>query len=180
MYDVFLYTTPKNDGYLLEYDTRTSSHPDVPPLPSYLKRHVLRSKVKISDVTEEYDIWSSWGSERDSEFELPRKWIWERSGAVEPDWKHETLWPWGTMNGVIYDRRGVGMGRRLLVRKGERREYPGTLSIFVLGFILSTYSTRGKYTRYCTSGRIHSTPNTLGYSRRHARYCAYASISNGI
>jgi hypothetical protein len=125
MYDVFLYTTPKNDGYLLEYDTRTSSHPDVPSLPSYLQRHVLRSKVKIRDVTEEYDIWSSWGSERDSEFELPRKWIWERSGAVEPDWKHETLWPWGTMNGVIYDRRGVGMGRRLLVRKGERREYPG-------------------------------------------------------
>jgi hypothetical protein len=122
MYDVFLYAIPGNSGYLLEYDSRASSLPDVPSLLPYLKRHVLRSKVKVKDATEEYDVWASWGSEGDSAFETPRQWIWERSGAVEPDWKSEALWPWGTRNGVIYDRRGVGLGRRLLVRKGDRRK----------------------------------------------------------
>lgn len=120
MYDVFLYEI--GNGYLLEYDSRASSFPDVPPLLSYLKRHILRSKVKVREATGEYDVWASWGSDKDNEFETPRRWIWERSGAVEPDWKSETLWPWGTTKGEIYDRRGIGLGRRLLVRKGDRRK----------------------------------------------------------
>jgi len=124
MYDVFLYAIPGNSGYLLEYDSRACSLPDVPSLLPYLKRHVLRSKVKIRDATEDYDVWASWGAERDIDFETPRRWIWERSGAVEPDWNSETPWPWGTTNCMIYDRRGVGLGRRLLVRKGDRRECP--------------------------------------------------------
>jgi len=120
MYDAFLYDVPSGNGYLLEYDSRASSLPDVPPLLSYLKRHVLRSKVKIREVSEEYDVWAFWGSENDHDFESPRRWISERSGAVEPDWNSETLWPWGTTKGIIHDRRGVGLGRRLLVRKGDR------------------------------------------------------------
>ena len=30
-----------------------------------LQRHVLRSKVKLRDVTEEYDVWAAWGSEKE-------------------------------------------------------------------------------------------------------------------
>jgi len=125
MYDVFLYAAPTKDGYILEYDSRAPTE-NVPALQSYLRRHILRSKVKLRDVTPEFDVWASWGSPADLEFETeagPRRWIWERSGVVEPDWSHEKLWPWGTTAGVILDRRGVFMGRRMLVRKGEKREF---------------------------------------------------------
>jgi hypothetical protein len=124
MYDVFLHAAPRHDGYLLEYDSRASSLFDVPPLYQYLKRHVLRSRVKISQVTDQFDVWASWGSQRDREFETPRQWAWERSGAVEPDWGSETQWPWGTTACIFHDRRGVGLGRRLLVRQGDRRRCP--------------------------------------------------------
>ena len=118
MYDVFLYSS--KTGYLLEFDSRPS---EAPPLLSYLKRHVLRSKVKIHDVTDEYDIWASWGSPKDKSWETTRKWEWATSGSggVEPSWNHCKEWPWGTDENIIYDRRAVGMGRRLLVRKGETR-----------------------------------------------------------
>ncbi|KAJ3510300.1 hypothetical protein NLJ89_g4761 [Agrocybe chaxingu] len=115
MYDVFLYAT--NNGFLLEYDTTPS---EAVSLASYFKRHVLRSKVKVRSATEEYDVWAAWGSAKDHEWETKRLWHWERSGAVEPVWNGTQSWPWGTEEGVILDRRAVGMGRRLLVRKGER------------------------------------------------------------
>ena len=83
-----------------------------------LKRYVLRSKVKLRDVSEEYDVWATWGSDSPVE---DRKWNWARSGAVEPDWTSETEWPWGKEDKKIRDRRAVGMGERLLVRKGDRR-----------------------------------------------------------
>ncbi|KJA30136.1 hypothetical protein HYPSUDRAFT_263403 [Hypholoma sublateritium FD-334 SS-4] len=114
MYDIFLYAT--NEGYLLEYDARTS---EAPPLLAYMKRHVLRSKVKIRSVTDEFDVWSAWGSEADRNLETQRDWLWARSGAVEPIWTGSSNWPWGSQNHVIHDRRAVGMGRRLLVRKGD-------------------------------------------------------------
>ena len=127
MYDVFLYSS--KTGYLLEFDSRPS---EAPPLLSYLKRHVLRSKVKIHDVTDEYDIWASWGSPKDKSWETTRKWEWATSGSggVEPSWNHCKEWPWGTDENIIYDRRAVGMGRRLLVRKGETRmqSFPFKLS----------------------------------------------------
>ncbi|KAH9482904.1 Putative transferase CAF17, mitochondrial [Psilocybe cubensis] len=114
MYDLFLYST--SNGYLLEFDSRNS---EAPPLLSYLKRHVLRSKVKIRNVTEEYDVWAAWGSLKDHEWESERQWNWARSGAVEPVWDSSHEWPWGTHECVINDRRAVNMGRRMLVRKGE-------------------------------------------------------------
>jgi len=118
MYDVFLYSTKA--GYLLELDSRAS---EASPLLSYLKRHVLRSKVKIRNVTDEYDIWAAWGSPNDKSWETIRKWEWASSGSgcVEPSWNDSKDWPWGTNGNTINDRRAVGMGRRLLVRKGERR-----------------------------------------------------------
>jgi folate-binding Fe-S cluster repair protein YgfZ len=91
-----------------------------------LKRYVLRSKVKLRDVSNEYDIWAVWG---DSEAETERKWSWAGSGAVEPDWSGESEWPWGMDEREVRDRRAVGMGRRMLVRKGERRESQNSLAL---------------------------------------------------
>ncbi|KAF8165407.1 hypothetical protein B0H34DRAFT_237704 [Crassisporium funariophilum] len=115
MYDIFLYAT--TTGYLLEYDSRAS---EATPLLSYLKRHVLRSKVKMRNVTEEYDLWAAWGSPKDHVWETKRHWNWAHSGAVEPVWNDTNEWQWGTAEGIINDRRAVGMGRRILVKKGDR------------------------------------------------------------
>jgi folate-binding Fe-S cluster repair protein YgfZ len=118
MYDLFIYVTP--DGYLLEYDPRES---EATPLLTYFKRHVLRSKVKFRSVTDEYDVWCSWGSPKDRDWESKRDWRWAHSGAVEPVWQdvESGCWPGGLEPLVINDRRAVGMGRRLLVQKGTAR-----------------------------------------------------------
>lgn len=87
-----------------------------------LKRHVLRSKVKLRDVTEEYDVWTAWGSEKDKYWDTERKWDFARSGVIEPVWDKDGQWPWGSTEGVLRDRRAAGMGRRLLVPKGYRRK----------------------------------------------------------
>lgn len=119
LYDIFLYTTSDSAGkgnYLLEYDPHPS---EAPPMLSLLKRYVLRSKVKIRDVSEQYDVWAAWGH---SHPEPPRQWTWARSGVVEPKWD-ASEWPWGTKHESILDRRAVGMGRRFLVRKGDLRAH---------------------------------------------------------
>ncbi|KAG6812316.1 hypothetical protein H0H92_003400 [Tricholoma furcatifolium] len=118
LYDVFLYTstdsTTGKRSYLLDYDPRPS---EAPPLMSMLKRYVLRSKVKIRDVSEQYDVWAAWGN---STIQEPSKhWAWARSEVVEPKWD-QPEWPWGTRDETILDRRAPGMGKRFLVRKGER------------------------------------------------------------
>lgn len=123
LYDVFLFTSTRpggKRGYLLDYDARPS---DAPPLLEYLKRHVLRSRVKIRDVSNEYNVWASWGlGAKDHNWETKRQWNWSRSGAIEPVWDIDAAdWPWGIQDGVILDRRVPGMGRRLLVRNGDKR-----------------------------------------------------------
>ena len=87
-----------------------------------LKRYILRSKVKIKDVTEEYDIWQAWGSETERSLETGREWDFARSGVIEPRWDNDGEWPWGSTEGVLRDRRTVDMGNRLLVRKGDHRK----------------------------------------------------------
>jgi folate-binding Fe-S cluster repair protein YgfZ len=84
-----------------------------------LKRYVLRSKVKIRDASEEYDVWAAWGSENDKLWDTKREWRWARSGAVEPVWDTTNEWPWGLQDWTINDRRAVGMGLRLLIKKGD-------------------------------------------------------------
>ncbi|KAF8897474.1 Aminomethyltransferase folate-binding domain-containing protein [Infundibulicybe gibba] len=113
LYDVFIYTQP-DTGYIIEYDARPSA---APLLSTLLKRYVLRSKVKIRDVSAEHDVWSAWGSGGTHEG-AGRRWKWASSGAVEPVWDVEN--PWGEEERVIWDRRAPGMGRRLLVKKGDR------------------------------------------------------------
>ena len=88
-----------------------------------LKRYVLRSKVKLRDVSDEYDVWAAWGSEGEARWETERRWSVAKSGAVEPVWEGgEGAWPWGDEADRLRDRRAVGLGYRMLVRKGERRK----------------------------------------------------------
>ena len=122
LHDIFLWahTTPAGrQGYLIEYDGQPS---EAPPLMPMLKRYVLRSKVKLRDVTEEYDVWAAWGSEKEKSWETERTWDFARSGVIEPVWDKDGEWPWGSTQGLLRDRRAVGMGHRLLVRKGDRRK----------------------------------------------------------
>jgi hypothetical protein len=144
MCDVFLYA--KTNGYFLEYDSRAS---DVPPLLSYLKRHILRSKVKIQNVTEEYDIWAAWGSSEDGPWETKRQWDWARSGAIEPNWSGTNDWPWGTREGIIHDRRAVGMGSRLIVKKGTHRAHSSTIAPIMTLNSLPNFSPGHRDTRHC-------------------------------
>ncbi|KAG6817431.1 hypothetical protein H0H87_008599 [Tephrocybe sp. NHM501043] len=83
---------------------------------SLLKRYVLRSKVKIRDVSDQYDVWAVWGNAPIPE--PTRQWTWARSGVVEPKWA-QSEWPWGSKDESILDRRAPGMGKRLLVKKGS-------------------------------------------------------------
>ncbi|KAH9894325.1 Aminomethyltransferase folate-binding domain-containing protein [Cubamyces lactineus] len=126
IHDIFIWahTTPAGrPGFLIEYDSRPS---EAPPLLPLLKRYVLRSKVKLQDVTEEYDVWSAWGSEKEKAWETERQWVFARSGVIEPVWDKDGEWPWGSTPGVMRDRRAVGMGHRLLVRKGDRPQESST------------------------------------------------------
>lgn len=136
LHDAFVHAhvTPEGKkGYLIEYDARPS---EAPPLLTMLKRYVLRARVKLRDVSEEYDVWAAWGSEREKAWEAQRQWEYSRSGAVEPVWNEQA--PWGTASGPLQDRRGVGMGARVLARKGDRPQ----------GFSDYDVATADDYTRH--------------------------------
>ena len=117
LHDVFLFTSPASPSptYLIDHDPSPS---ESPPLLAVLKRFVLRSKVRIRDVTQEWDVWAAWGERTHAQH---RSWQWAASGAIEPVWRGSFPPPWGTEHGIILDRRAPGMGRRLLVRKGDTR-----------------------------------------------------------
>ncbi|KAI0069056.1 Aminomethyltransferase folate-binding domain-containing protein [Artomyces pyxidatus] len=128
MYDVFVHSTldaKSQTAFLIEYDPTVARSAQVPELLPLLKRHVLRSKVRIRDVTEEHDVWAVWGGEGEGR-EEPRQWSWASSGVIEPVWDRTKPWPWGTGQGVISDRRAVGMGSRRLVEKGKRPQEAST------------------------------------------------------
>ena len=128
LHDAFVYNHPTSNGYILEHDSRPpveevdpeaeGNSAPAPSLIKYLKQFVLRTKVKVRDISDEYDVWASWGSEREASWETPRNWRWaERSNIPEQVWeKGET--PWGNEPLLLRDRRGVGMGQRRLVSRG--------------------------------------------------------------
>ncbi|KIL70120.1 hypothetical protein M378DRAFT_156176 [Amanita muscaria Koide BX008] len=132
LYDVFLYTNTDDvtsqQGYLVEYDSRPSDAPSLLPM---LKKYVLRSKVRIRDVTEQYDVWASWGSPLDCPRDtFAREWRWAPSGAVEPVWNTaDTESPWGSEDYSLLDRRAVGLGTRFLVKRGDRPQRATTHDI---------------------------------------------------
>ncbi|KAF7332180.1 Aminomethyltransferase folate-binding domain-containing protein [Mycena kentingensis (nom. inval.)] len=118
LYDAFFYTRTGPDGqksYLIDYDDTPSDA--ALPLLQLIKRYVLRARVKVRDASDEYDVWAAWGSEEETS---PRKWRWaEHSGVAEPVWDEADGWAWGSADCELRDRRAPGMGRRLLVRKGD-------------------------------------------------------------
>ncbi|KAH8118455.1 Aminomethyltransferase folate-binding domain-containing protein [Phellopilus nigrolimitatus] len=128
LHDVLVYTKKNargHDGYFIEYDSRPS---EAPPLLTALKRFILRAKVKVEDVSSQYDVWSIWGSEQVREWESSRKWTRTRSGVIEPQWDSSEHWPWSDGDEervTLRDRRAVGMGKRALVPKGDK---PGEAS----------------------------------------------------
>ncbi len=127
IYDIFVYSNKdsKNKGsYLIEYDSRSS---EAPPLLPFLKRFVLRSKVKLEDVSDQYKVWASWNPELEQSQDALRQWTWARSGVAEPVWEEGDQWPWGDEIRRLRDRRAMGMGQRSLIRTGDRREWPAFL-----------------------------------------------------
>ncbi|KAI0081013.1 Aminomethyltransferase folate-binding domain-containing protein [Panus rudis PR-1116 ss-1] len=127
LYDVFVYANPVNGrpGHLIEFDA-LSTNTEAPPLLPMLKKYILRSKVRVQDVTDQWDVWAAWGSEKERQWETERQWTVARSGAVEPVWNKDGEWPWGNEPFHLRDRRGVGLGHRLLVRKGEKPQESST------------------------------------------------------
>ncbi|ELU41751.1 aminomethyl transferase [Rhizoctonia solani AG-1 IA] len=84
LYDVFIYpySSDGRPGYLIDYDNRSS---EATPILSLLKRHVLRSKVRVRDVSDEWKVWSVWNNaSQESSFPTTREWRAGRSGAMEP------------------------------------------------------------------------------------------------
>lgn len=121
IHDVFLYTKKSSKGhpgYIIEHDSRNL---DSPPLLETLKRHILRSKVRVQDVSDEYDVWQVWDPQSTPDWETKRHWSFTKSGVIEPVWPDTLTWPWGTEELIIRDRRAVGMGARILVSKAEIR-----------------------------------------------------------
>ncbi|KAH8100250.1 Aminomethyltransferase folate-binding domain-containing protein [Cristinia sonorae] len=126
LYDVFLYSNAKSEtepGYLIEYDSRPS---EAQSLLQMLKRHLLRSKIRIRDVTEEYDVWALWNPNQLT-YELgteARTWECHPTGVIEPvfDEEMEVQWGssrWGSQPGPIIDRRAIGFGQRVLTKRGN-------------------------------------------------------------
>lgn len=114
--DVFIHATrdaKSQPAYLIEYDA--TAPPDAPALLPMLKRHVLRSKVRLRDASDEYDIWAAWGS--DGKVGNSRRWTRAQSGALEPVWDSSS---WGLEGEALVDRRAEGMGSRRLVRTGDQ------------------------------------------------------------
>lgn len=161
MYDIFIYpyiprSPEEKSGYIVEYDPRAASaeqtstaaqqpsakHP-TPTLISMLKRYILRSKVRVRDVSENWDVWAMWGSslpQSIKDIARPDDWRWGRSGAVEPIYHdaertpvdraeaHNWILGQDSQSGPaepdtvwMVDRRAPGMGIRALVPKGVKR-----------------------------------------------------------
>ncbi|KAI9448314.1 Aminomethyltransferase folate-binding domain-containing protein [Lactarius indigo] len=116
LYDAFIHATRdarSQPTYLIEYDA--TAPVDAPALLPMLKRHVLRSKVRLRDASDEYNVWAAWG--HGSEVGDSRRWTRAQSGAIEPEWDSS---PWGLEGEPLVDRRAEGMGTRRLVRTGDR------------------------------------------------------------
>lgn len=122
--EAFVHPHPTDPtGFLIEHDARES---EAPPLAAMLKRFVLRSKVKVAPVGDEWDVWASWGSPTPH---AERLWKWSRSGCIEPVYA-ESVSPWDAGRSVtLIDRRGPGLGKRMLVRKNDTRVFAKSIEL---------------------------------------------------
>ncbi|KAF8320746.1 Aminomethyltransferase folate-binding domain-containing protein [Clavulina sp. PMI_390] len=161
-YDAFFHPHPSSPeaGYIIEYDPRPSpsellkdpsiEKAPIPSLPSLLKRFVLRSKVKVKDVSDEWEAWGVWGGEAEKLADRRRERMWTgwkwaaTSSAVEPTWlgsrtpdirlglelAESELLPFEKDNGTgSWDWRVPTMGRRLLIPKAARPILPGEYTL---------------------------------------------------
>jgi hypothetical protein len=128
-----VFSVPTKPGTYLIAHERTS--PELAtPLHTLLPPFRLRSKVRFKDVTSEWDVWAAWGHDEGvaSGPAPSATWRFGSGGAAE------RLWSWeGGAGGVAplgvsateagcWDLRAgwgaEGMGRKLFVPKGEKRE----------------------------------------------------------
>ena len=79
----------------------------------------------MKDASHRYDVWAAWGDETSKEA-FERVWRFGNRGAVEPVWESHEAWRGaGSVPMSLRDLRAVGMGLRMLVRKGDPRKWPG-------------------------------------------------------
>lgn len=156
-YDAFFHPHPNTSssetGYIIEYDPRPLppelirdpgiEKAPIPALPILLKRFILRSKVRVRDVSDEWEAWAIWGGEAERQAERRREKVWTgwkwgaSSGAVEPTWlgrrtpdirlstsgQADASLPFEIGKGTgSWDWRAPGMGRRVLIPKSEKRK----------------------------------------------------------
>lgn len=132
LHDTFIYPHPPTKSFLIDYPT-----PSVlsPPLRDHLRKFVLRSKVGIKDVSDQYDVWAAWGHPDELELELggKRKWKFGNGETAELNWEPEPL-RWEVSEGEVggWDSRAPGMGWRGLVAKGDKREFCASLQILIM------------------------------------------------
>ncbi|WVQ94278.1 hypothetical protein IAU59_001357 [Kwoniella sp. CBS 9459] len=124
----------KQPSYLITHESPTD-HPA--PLQTLLPPFKLRAKVKIRDVSQEWDAYSAWGSGGEDGLNDPpgnkgkqpiRTWKLGSGGAAESQWSWEDG-PSGVRDlGLAEDEVGcwdlrsgwLGMGRQILVPKGKK------------------------------------------------------------
>ncbi|KZO93243.1 Aminomethyltransferase folate-binding domain-containing protein [Calocera viscosa TUFC12733] len=106
LFDTFIY--PIEDGFLVEYDPRPT-----PSLPGFLGRFKLRSRVKFTEVSDQWSVYQLFGGYEPA---MKREWRWGPGGALEPVWEDDppTEFP------SAVDRRAPGMGKRWLIPQGEK------------------------------------------------------------
>ncbi|KIR51014.1 mitochondrial protein [Cryptococcus gattii Ru294] len=121
LHTAFIFPRSKN-SYLITHES-PEDHPA--PLLSLLPPFKLRSKVRIKDVTNQWDAWSAWGSDLQGGPHPIRTWKMGSGGASESHWD----WEGGIRDlGLRDDEAGCWdlragwprMGRQLLVPKGEK------------------------------------------------------------
>lgn len=142
LYDVFIYpilettssTSTTTSGqqqlaYLIDHPKTAAESNE---LLSYIKKFILRSKVRVRDVTEEHEVWSSWGESFYDDVHVRPTWKEGSGGAAEPTWSIADLEAAaaskmsdvkGQAAASAWDFRAgwgrEGMGRRHLVRSGD-------------------------------------------------------------
>ncbi|WWD22769.1 hypothetical protein CI109_107262 [Kwoniella shandongensis] len=117
-------TSGSQQKYLISHESG-ADHPA--PLQSLLPPFRLRAKVKIRDVSSEWDAWSAYGEEGLGEGSRPiRNWRLGSGGAAESQWVWEDgkVRDLGLAEGEVgsWDLRAGwgGMGRQLLIPRGKK------------------------------------------------------------
>ncbi|CAK9779781.1 Aminomethyltransferase folate-binding domain-containing protein [Cutaneotrichosporon oleaginosum] len=113
----------KPNTYLISHE---SGPGHIAPLATLLPPFRLRSKIKIRDVTDEWDVWSAWGGEAPAPAPTST-WRFGSGGAAERIWSWEgEMAPLGLADAEVgcWDLRAgfgpAGMGRQVFVPKGGK------------------------------------------------------------